>query len=211
MLVSTRRCPLSFQQYTHLLRCPLMGKRPSVPRWQGEPVSSRRRFVGGVELTRAASLTGSGRQYRCREQYWLMRLSARRTRNARTVASLALTLFTGTNFLCRMNAFTTQLSKRNQKNVPVKFSGFAPDPAILSELFPSIHTPHILIAGHDTGRAWNLLCCPIMVPALDCGVTGRLTVGGHEIHQLLIFPHACYQVTALTGGGLSTLKITCII
>ena len=37
-------------------------------------------------------------------------------------------------------------------NVPVSFSGFAPDSVVLPELVSSVHSPHIAVIGHNTGR-----------------------------------------------------------
>ncbi len=43
--------------------------------------------------------------------------------------------------------------KEEPEDVPVSFPGFTPDSVVLPELVSSVHSPHIVVVGHDTGRA----------------------------------------------------------
>lgn len=78
MEVSFRLWSLKFQQKTHLLRGPLIGKCPSLPSPLSlEPLSTLMRFAGDGTLTKQTPLIGASRAYLCRELYIPISPSAR--------------------------------------------------------------------------------------------------------------------------------------
>jgi len=113
MEVSFRLWSLKFQQKTHLLRGPLIGKCPSLPSPLSlEPLSTFVRFAGDGTLTKQTPLIGAGRVYLCRELYIPISPSARKSRKFLIEIWRAVV---GLYPLVRMKALTIELSNKNQK------------------------------------------------------------------------------------------------
>lgn len=97
--------------------------------------------------------------------------------------------------------------EKKPKDITIKLHCLTTNPVILPQLVALVHAPHELVVRDHTGRTWHLLDCAIPILATNCGVSLRMAVGGHHIHQFAVSPHSRYKVAFLPGDRFTSLQV----